>query len=171
MAKKREQEERVSVSFRLLPDVVKSLRYISVAKDITLSDLVENILIQYANANSMQIDTAIKKHGNTVIPDKQPETSLDMPDIPKKPVQEKTAPKHTPKGKHDWPSLWSEYQEMKAANPDYTEAEFSRAKGLNKTHVNKCFKPFKAAHTPNTAPIKQPEHLSAPVVGTVGKAD
>lgn len=144
MAKKREQEERVSVSFRLLPDVVKSLRYISVAKDITLSDLVESVLIQYANANSMQIDTTIKKHSNTVIPDRQPETSPDMSDIPKKPVQGKTAPKRAKhQQKHDWPALWTEYQEMKANNPTLTESEFSRVKGLNKTHVNKSFKPFK----------------------------
>jgi len=166
MAKKREQEERVSVSFRLLPDVVKSLRYISVAKDITLSDLVESVLIQYANANSMQIDTTIKKHGNTVI---LPEQSAPSHDIVKKPVQEKPITKRSLPKKYDWPSLWLEFQEAKAASPELTEAAFAKNKGLDKGFVNKNFKQFKVLDS-DTAPIKQPDGLSVPVVGTV-KAD
>lgn len=144
MTKKRVAEDRISASFRLLPEVLRSLRHIAVVKDMTLSELVEGILLQYVNTNSMQINTAIQKRSNTAIPAHTQGSPAQTTHAP--------APKPTPKGKHDWSALWSEYQALKAQNPAMTEAEFGRSKGIGKEFLNKRFKQFKHPANPTTLP-------------------
>ncbi|MEO5358818.1 MAG: integration host factor subunit alpha [Nitrospirota bacterium] len=56
-----------------------------------------------------------------------------------------TSERKRPHRKHDWPSLWAEYQEMKTQNPDMTDTEFGRLHGISKTLLSARLKQFKQA--------------------------
>lgn len=129
-----------------------------------IRELIIDSLISkgYPVDKTAKIDSIATKPINTTV----------TPDTAKTPVQEKPTPKPIPATpaakrvlpkKHDWPALWSEYQEAKAANPELSEAAFGRSKGIDKAFLSKNFKQFKALDN-------QPGGLSTPAVDTE-KAD
>ncbi|MBF0459550.1 MAG: hypothetical protein HQK99_16790 [Nitrospirae bacterium] len=155
--------ERKPSGYRLNPAITKALKIFAINNDLPVNVVLERAITEYLeNQNKgYQAKEAAKIDSIPPLP------------APPKPVQEKpTTPRTLPHKKYTEEVvsvLWSEYQEMKAASPKLTEAAFAKSKGIDKAKINKIFKPFKAAPTPETAPIKQPEHLSAPMVGTIGK--
>ena len=156
---KRDNLEREIFSVRIDTGIARQYRHMAIDMRVSLSELVERALRQYNPAPNMA----------TPRPDTTPKPvpATSRPDTPNPvPAQYRRPP--VQKSPYDWPSLWSEYQAMKALDANLSQRTFAKIKGIDNTVVSRHFKRIHD-NAPDTPPLKQIEGLP-PVVGTV-KAD
>ncbi|MBF0487779.1 MAG: hypothetical protein HQK98_06420 [Nitrospirae bacterium] len=73
----------------------------------------------------------------------------------KPPIKSKPTTKRALPQKHDCPALLVEYREMKAQNPNLTNVEFSRRRGIDSTALSRGFKRFKSLNEADNPSLKQ----------------
>ncbi|MBF0564044.1 MAG: hypothetical protein HQK89_02250 [Nitrospirae bacterium] len=138
MTRKRQLEGRITVSFRLSPELIKSLKYHAVNKDVNLTDFVEGVLVEYVKTHPLQIDASLKTQSSVEAPAKDTLFSVPATLPASVSVERKEAPSTSTLA--TWQALFNEWQET-----GLSKVEFATKKGINHNTLRSWFSKLKSA--------------------------